>query len=178
MHALEGLVSIAAEGASSIQGGNRLIFENFANRSQADVKLAHKVVSVTKLDGSAPEWIVTNEHWKNGELIQSSSTYDAVMLAAPLHSTNIAFHNTDIVSQVPKHPYVHLFVTIAITNATAPRGCYFNKAWSCDPIGSTTILSTFSPYEKGNIATAPRINSLNYLRTAGDGQWVVKSQSS
>lgn len=43
LHGLSGAVSMAAEGASDIEGGNYQIFEQFLNRSGANVYLNTKV---------------------------------------------------------------------------------------------------------------------------------------
>lgn len=139
MHALETLVSIAAEGASSVKGGNRLIFEHFANHSGAAVHLSSPVTSLKKLQAPrtsrTPEWQLS--HTVDG--LDSTGTFDVVLIAAPWHQTGIQVTGSDASQTVgPPVEYIDLHVTIAITNASAPQACYFNPAWACkDPAPNT-----------------------------------------
>lgn len=62
IHGVGALVSLAPNGASTVVGGNRQIFERFVADSDARVHLDDPVVSVTKLDAAEddehPQWVV------------------------------------------------------------------------------------------------------------------------
>ena len=183
---------MAANGASSIKGGNRQLFEHFVANSNARVHLDTRVTSIEKtssspstgLDPTDRPWIVRYQDVDSGRT--SLQTFDAIIYATPMHPTlpsyaaNIEFINSNIPSRVPKLDYVHLYVTLLVTNATSPRPEFFEKKKG--EIIPNTILSTFESFEAGRSKIEPRLNSLNYLRNlgklsneTGDGH-VVKSE--
>lgn len=175
------MVSMAANGASSIQGGNRKLFEHFAANSDARVHLGTHVTSVERLrdtpsdgqssmpDPSRRPWLIRYEDVEDGR--SALQTYDAVIYAAPMHPTlssyaqEVNFMNSDIPSRIPHLDYVHLYVTLVVTNATSTRPEFFGK--KAGEIMPNTILSTFESFEAGKSKVRPRINSLNYLRNLG-----------
>jgi prenylcysteine oxidase/farnesylcysteine lyase len=176
LHALEGLVSLATGGAASVAGGNRLIFENFAKRSGADVRLRSRVKLLAKLDEEGAGWLVQLEDG-------SRETFHSVVIAAPFHQSGIRLYGNskngddddDIGKRVPEQRYVNLHVTLLVTNATAPRGEFFRgRKGSLAP---RTVYSTFERADRQRGHHRPKLNSLNYLRRAGDGKWVVKRES-
>lgn len=74
---------MAASGAWATEGGNYQIFEQFAHRSGADIKLGSTVVSIhntTEVDENGhyiKNYVVTTEDGADG-------VYDAVLLASPM----------------------------------------------------------------------------------------------
>ncbi|KAG0331378.1 hypothetical protein BG004_001691 [Podila humilis] len=88
LHALGAMVSMAADDALQVKGGNFQIFEGMLARSQAKVKLNAKVARVKKLkpehEGAEPRFEVTTT---NGQ----KEIFDHVVIAAPIHSMNIDF---------------------------------------------------------------------------------------
>ncbi|GAA5878578.1 hypothetical protein JCM3774_004071 [Rhodotorula dairenensis] len=178
LHGVGALVSLAATGAVSVRGGNRQIFEHFVGRSGARLRLGEtaKVEELLKLDvglrkrtgrkrddavrdvdggGSTerrPQWVVKTASGIGG------GTYDAVILAAPYHQTGIHFVNSLAPALIPKQPYVRLYVTFVITNATTPQASYFGlKEGTKMP---NEIFGTFATASKRK----PTFNSLNYLK--------------
>lgn len=147
MHALETLVSIAAEGASSVKGGNRLIFEHMARARGAAVHLQQPVTSLKKLqtsvraDGakSGPvEWEVTSQHLITGQ--KTSKTYDIVVVAAPWHRMKMQVSSAEAKRRAGAPvDYVDLHVTLVVTNATAPQACFFNPHWACRDAAPKTV---------------------------------------
>lgn len=142
MHALETLVSIAAEGASSVKGGNNQIFEQFVARSGAALHLEHQVTRIEKLE--APSKESTRAQWaltavsESGK--QKAETYDLLVVAAPWHQTDLQIVGSSAPALLgPPVEYVKLFVTIVITNATAPRACFFNPKWACNDAAPQTV---------------------------------------
>lgn len=172
---------MAANGASSIKGGNRQLFEHFAANSNARIHLNTRVMSIEKLeststsasngviDPTARPWLIRYEDVDSTRT--SLQLFDAIIYATPMHPTlssyasPVQFINSNIPSQVPKVDYVHLYVTLLVTNATNPRPEFFSK--KKDEIVPNTILSTFEAFENGKSKIKPRINSLNYLRNLG-----------
>ena len=173
IHALGGLVSQAATGASGVKGGNYQIFEHFLARSGATLYLnttvciflymrvyksslvpifilfshIHKVSSLTR---KSKKWILSTT---DGE----SRTYDSVILAAPFHSTGIAITPPPRFP-IPKQPYVHLHVTLLLTSSPTPISTYFSL-----PEGDkapTNVLTTHDGFVNGG--PAPEFNSLSY----------------
>lgn len=142
MHALETLVSIAAEGASSVRGGNRLIFEEFVDRSRAKVHLNTSVTQLKKLSPSSekglPKWALTYADPYKGH---SGRTFDAIIIASPWQFTgidNVAGSNAASRAG-PAFEYIDLYVTVAVTNASHPQACFFNPHWGCKDKAPNTV---------------------------------------
>jgi prenylcysteine oxidase/farnesylcysteine lyase len=180
IHSLGAMVSLAAQGARSVIGGNKRIFQQFAERSGCKVRLGTKVVKVVKLDagfvngggtrvgnqvessdgssstrgGRGSPWIVKAESAGDGP---TSEVFDSIIIAAPFKLSGIEIHNSLASKAIPHQDYVHLHVTFVITNATSPSSSYFNTTASIP----TSIFSTFSTTTS---APKPIFNSLNYLK--------------
>lgn len=81
IHALEGVVSLAGAGGASVRNGNRQIFEAFARRSGAKIRLNTEVVRVKKtLDVEGGGGVLYEVETKDGGV----ESYDAVIIAAPM----------------------------------------------------------------------------------------------
>ncbi|GAA5964487.1 hypothetical protein JCM3765_006303 [Sporobolomyces pararoseus] len=156
IHGLGALVSLAANGAVSVKGGNRQIFEQFVERSKAELRLNTRVNQVIKLDpereGGRSKWLVKTEQGQGG-------VYDAVILAAPYHQSSISFPQLSSSSLPPSQPYVNLHVTIVLTNSTTPLSSYFSL-----PTKATVPNSIFSTFTTPS-TSKPKFNSLNYLKS-------------
>lgn len=77
IHGVGALVSLAANGAVAVEGGNRRIFESFLGASDARVKLGSAVKEIVKLDGAEgerPQWLVKTEGGGGGTYDVSSPT--------------------------------------------------------------------------------------------------------
>ena len=155
IHGLGALVSLAANGASAIKEGNRRIFEEFLARSGAGFRLNATVEALTRVDeteaGKRDQWLVKSS--------AGEATYDAVILAAPFHQTNIRFKNTHAAELVPAQRYVELFVTFVLTSAPAPRPEYFNLP----PTTKQMPTSVFGTFDTAS-PVKPAFNSLNYIK--------------
>ncbi|KAM0788030.1 hypothetical protein ACM66B_006229 [Microbotryomycetes sp. NB124-2] len=152
--ALGSLVSMAATDASAIKGGNRRVFEEFLTRSGARVKLGDAVNSITKLDaakGKRPQYVVKTVGGGGG-------TFDAVIFAAPFHQAAVTMSNSKARSRIPYQPYIRLYVTFVITNASAPAPEYFGLK-----PGTRMPTSVFATYDTDS-TQKPTFNSLNYLQ--------------
>lgn len=177
IHALGALVSLAATGAQSVEGGNRRIFEQFAARSRADIRLNTRVEEIVRLDDG--KWVVKTESGQNGGVFDVSlfrikrlrrisldvTLLQVVILAAPFHESGISIPQLPLDSIPPPQPFVNLHVTLVLTNASAPLASYFSSRSSS--ISTTTseipksIFSTFTT----DSTVKPEFNSLNYLQT-------------
>ncbi|KAI5479707.1 prenylcysteine oxidase [Pseudohyphozyma bogoriensis] len=157
IHGLGALVSLAAQGASKVVGGNRRIFEGFMGESGAKLRLGGggEVMKITKLDkaeGGRAKWVVQTKEGAGG-------TFDAVILAAPFHQTSVSFINTPLPSVIPAQPYVPLHVTFVLTNASSPSPSYFSL-----PPRTKIATSIFATFDTTS-STKPSFNSLNYLQS-------------
>ncbi|KAG0296717.1 hypothetical protein BGZ97_004465 [Linnemannia gamsii] len=158
IHALGALVTMAANDAQQIQGGNFQIFEGMVAKSGAEVRLETKIARIRKLapqsEGEEPQFEVTTTGGQK-------QIFDYIILAAPIESTNIDF---DI--SLPPQPKVH-YRTI---HATFVRGnvnpSYFYTPSS--PVSSSTpsakdfpthILSTNSHAEFTSLSIQARLSN-------------------
>ncbi|KAJ7042618.1 Prenylcysteine lyase-domain-containing protein [Mycena alexandri] len=159
IHALEGACSLAPTGASAVEGGNFQIFEQFLNRSDANLYLNTSVTSISP--ASKGQWVV--------ESARGSETYTAVILAAPLHSTSIELP-IEISAQVPPQPYVHLHVTLFTTTLSSipPQSLSLPASTKIPPM----LLTTFEGARNGG--KEPEFNSMSYHGLISEGEWVVK----
>jgi prenylcysteine oxidase/farnesylcysteine lyase len=167
IHALEGLVSMAANGAVSAVGGNFQIFANFLDHSNAKVHLRTTVTTIQKDEDG---WRLDVEDTQEPNNFGTTKPFDAVIIAAPHKSTKISFPSSS--ARVPPVPYVHLHVTLFTTTSRSPNAAYFNL-----PEGSaipSMILTSAQARRQG--APEPDFNSMNYLqKTSADREeWVVK----
>ncbi|KDN34630.1 hypothetical protein RSAG8_12292, partial [Rhizoctonia solani AG-8 WAC10335] len=164
IHALEGMVSMAANGAHSVAGGNWRVFERWVKESGAKVHLGTTVQQLRQ--GPMGKWHLAVEG-------ADEETYDAVVLAAPYNGTGIKLEAPGLDPQTAFPPvnYVHLHVTLLATTAKHPQGSYFFPT-APETIVPQTILTTASgPIE-------PEFNSLTYHeRIEREGQppeYIVK----
>ncbi|KAG0056956.1 hypothetical protein BGZ83_002563 [Gryganskiella cystojenkinii] len=120
IHALGALVSMAADDALQIQGGNFQIFEGMVKRSGAQVKLNTKVTRVKKLE---PEYEGGEHRFEITTLDGRKEIFDTLVIAAPIQSMDIDF-DLDL-PPLPK-------VSYRTIHATFVRGhvnpAYFNAA--------------------------------------------------
>ncbi|KAI6032073.1 FAD/NAD(P)-binding domain-containing protein [Pisolithus microcarpus] len=147
IHALEGTCSLAATGASAVRDGNFLIFENFLNRSGANVYLNSEVRDILRVPASS-RWII---HTPSGSRI-----YKAIILAAPFHQTNITVPS-DLAELIPPQPYVHLHVTLLTTKSESTNPAYFNLP--PDEKVPKVILTTHEGVRNGGVE--PEFNSIS-----------------
>jgi len=147
LHAIVAICSLLAEGGVSVKGGNWQIFEQFVERSGARVFLKTEVVGIQRRLGGA--WTVVTR--------DESRDYDAVIIAAPYHTSSISLPD-DLSSLIPPQPYINLHVTLLTTTATTPDPEYFGyKPGEKVP---TTILTSLDGVRHGG--KAPEFNSLTY----------------
>ncbi|KAF9922602.1 hypothetical protein FBU30_007271 [Linnemannia zychae] len=168
IHALGALVTMAANDARQIEGGNFQIFEGMVAKSKAEVKLETKVARVRRLapqsdDAESQFEVTTTEGHKQ--------VFDYIVLAAPIESTNIDF---DI--SLPPQPKVD-YRTI---HATFVRG-NVNPAYFFTPassISSTPPSSQKLPTHILSTNARSEFTSLSIQARLSNGETITKIFSS
>ena len=173
----------------SIQGGNWQIFEQFVNRSGAQLFLKTEVGRLFCLSPANPYVFTLNQVASIDRSSNDTWTivtkeehreYDAVVIAAPYHSSHISLP-ANLSSLIPPQPYIHLHVTLLTTTAATPNPVYFGEEPGSEI--PTSILTTFEGARHGG--RAPEFNSLQYRGKAWSAtngthdaqetdEWVVK----
>lgn len=139
------------------------LYEHFLLQVDYQSYSWRQVQSIKRKSSLSQLWTVTTR--------QGSRNYKAVVIAAPFHSTGISFP-TEISSQVPEQPYVHLHVTLLSTTAKQPNPAYFSlPANSKVP---SMVLTSYEGVRQGG--KAPEFNSLSYHGRVAEGvdEWTVK----
>ncbi|KAL1595613.1 hypothetical protein SLS59_008251 [Nothophoma quercina] len=138
IHGLETMVCMATSGAMQIDGGNWRIFASMLKSSSAITTHLHTHVSqVAKQDDGTYHLSI------NG----TTSTFDEVILAAPLQFTNLT------ISPAPKHtpdaiPYVKLHVTLfASPFKLDPAAFNLNPSEAVPQYVLTTLPTTEKPLD-------------------------------
>ncbi|KAF9115235.1 hypothetical protein BGX27_008469 [Mortierella sp. AM989] len=88
IHALGALVTMAADDALQIEGGNFQIFEGMVARSKANVKLNTKIARVRRLE---PAYEGAESRFEITTTAGQKEIFDTIVIAAPIQSTNIKF---------------------------------------------------------------------------------------
>ncbi|GAB5593460.1 hypothetical protein Unana1_08360 [Umbelopsis nana] len=163
LHALGSHISMAASGAKSVKGGNFQIFEEFAVRSGADIRLNTEVKDIkTSLEYNEDEEVVTRYILETSD--GNMDSFDVVIIAAPLHSTKLKSF------QSPEYPeYKKIHVTLI---AGVPNPAKFGKSASDVP---TTIVTTGPPYiDHFENGTQPFTTFAQHRYIPDTGETVVK----
>ncbi len=117
IHGLETVVSMAAEKAVQVVGGNYQIFEGFIKHSGANLLLNTRVSKLRQLNG---KWIVETG---SGQIDE----FDQVIIAAPLHLSQIEIEGENI-TELEEVEYRDLHVTFVSTPKSNPiENEYFGK---------------------------------------------------
>ncbi|KAK3818374.1 MAG: Prenylcysteine lyase-domain-containing protein [Benniella sp.] len=105
IHALGALVTMAADDALQIQGGNFQIFEGMVGHSKANVQLNTKIARVHRLPPRDGEESLFEVTMMSGH----KEIFNTVVLAAPIHTSGIDF-DIDLPPQ-PKVSYRTIYAT-------------------------------------------------------------------
>lgn len=125
---------MAAAGARSIKGGNFRIFEEFAVRSNADIRLNTVVADIqTSLEYDHENRPITRYILQTDAGTMES--FDAVIIAAPLQSTHL---KSFLRPELPEYKIIHVTLIAGVPNPS-----HFDKSSSDVP---TTIVTTGPPY--------------------------------
>ncbi|KAF9898659.1 hypothetical protein BX616_003764, partial [Lobosporangium transversale] len=88
IHTLGAMVSMAANDALRVQGGNFQIFEGMVGHSKAHVRLSTKIARVRR---TKPEYEGADTKFEVITASGQKQVFDIVVIAAPIQSTNIDF---------------------------------------------------------------------------------------
>lgn len=180
IHALEGVVSIATNGAMAVEGGNWRIFESMVKASKAEVRLGTEVKRIERHEDGTFTITSKAASTEDGTEAQSTSEdFDTVILAAPYQ-----FANLDIApkpSIVPDTiPYVNLHVTLFTSpHYLAPAAFNLPPSEKVPRMLLTTLQPSENPGADPYYKSKVNFNSISLLgtrynrRTGGD-QYLYK----
>ncbi|AEO68308.1 uncharacterized protein THITE_2145487 [Thermothielavioides terrestris NRRL 8126] len=150
LHGLHTLVSLAANGAIGVRGGNWQIFSEMARRSSAFLALNTTVVAIDKGEDAASDRPRYTLQTTSGIAPDDTTTYpvafDNVIIATPYQFSGMSAGLGVLDSPIEAVPYVELHVTIFTSPSWfSPR--FFGLRSSQKPPGLvlTTLASTDTP---------------------------------
>ncbi|KAI8979473.1 Prenylcysteine lyase-domain-containing protein [Mycotypha africana] len=165
LHALAVMVSMeAGHGTWAVEGGNYRIFEEFAHRSQASLRLQTKVTAIsnfTEIDfegNSVSRYLVETADG-------SSEVFDEVVLATPILFSGIQFSFPTQSEQRHYHP-VH--VTLV---AGHPNPSYFGRTMDKMP---TFVITTGVPLVNHFENASAPFYTISVHRFLDNGESVIK----
>ncbi|PPQ76784.1 hypothetical protein CVT24_011340 [Panaeolus cyanescens] len=160
-HALQSVFQMTPHPHYQIPGGTRRVFEEFIQASSASVMLNTTVKSIEK-SADARRWRVNTAN--------TSGEYDAVIIAAPFHQTNMTSPE-EVSAQVPLVSYETVHVTVVVT-----RSPYVNTTFPASQSQDEDMSDVMMGKEDKRRGD---FSSLTHWRYAGQ-VWVVtiKSRSS
>ncbi|KAK4948219.1 hypothetical protein LTR66_014131 [Elasticomyces elasticus] len=143
IHGLETLVSMSAEGAMAVQGGNWQIFQHMLERWGATVKLNTTVVDVTVLGtGRVDVYAVSTDEQET----TTPATFDTVIIAAPSFNNKVGIEPKTTVASYNTTEYVPLHVTL-FTSPYRPSLAYFTSGRSqSDSDVPDSVLTTLPDF--------------------------------
>ncbi|KAL7412229.1 Prenylcysteine lyase-domain-containing protein [Mrakia frigida] len=184
LHALVGMVSLAATGASSVQGGNWKIFRSFIERSKAKLHLETEVTSISPLldlSTGSTRWLLHTNSTSTSSpppAVVEEEPFDALLFANPWHQSKVSQDEGldglfGLMDAIPPQPYIHLHVTLLVTTASRPSPSFFNQPPST-PIPRTILTSSATHRHTGS--RLPEFQSITYHGEVVEGseEWVVK----
>ena len=98
-----------------------------------------------------------------------SADYKAVIIAAPLHNSNIEIP-TALLSQIPEQPVSSLHVTVLTTTLPVLNAEYFALPVA-SPLPKRILTTHDSQRQDGK---EPEFYSISYSGLVRDGEWAVK----
>ncbi|KAL8645763.1 MAG: hypothetical protein Q9226_007152, partial [Calogaya cf. arnoldii] len=142
IHGLEAMVSLAADGVMSVNGGNWKIFDRMLRHDRNEILLNTHVTDVSLSDQPRQYQVKSISSIGNGQesstSTKTSRTFNTIILAGPLQYSNITFEPT-LASPPSSIPYVTLYVTL-FTSPYRLSPSKFGLQHSED--APTTILTT------------------------------------
>nr|XP_019048632.1 hypothetical protein I302_02404 [Kwoniella bestiolae CBS 10118]OCF27562.1 hypothetical protein I302_02404 [Kwoniella bestiolae CBS 10118] len=163
IHALGAGVSLAASGASSIQGGNWQIFKGMLDESKATVKLN---TQASFLLISLPFLVQTKKAFND------IKPFDAVLFAAPWHSSPISKKlEAKFESPIPAQQYVRLHVTYLTTTKSRPQASLFGLN-ETDYVPRSIMTSALTSRKNGT--TPSNFESIAWHAETPAGEYPVK----
>lgn len=148
IHGLDTMVSMAADGAVAVDGGNWRIFDHFVAASGAHFQLNTSVSSITlgsKPDAKYPKYLLNTKSDSGEDAV--GVPFDNVILATPYQFSGIKASSSVLQTLIDEVPYVKLHVTLfASPLAIDPAFLGLEP----DAKVPTTVLTTYAPTEDGS----------------------------
>ncbi|KAJ7596706.1 Prenylcysteine lyase-domain-containing protein [Mycena floridula] len=161
VHALLGSVSMAANSAASIKGGNYQLFERFLEHSGANIYTNTTVQSIIPKSSGSHHWRIESD--------KGTKNYKAVILALPFHSSGINLPSS-LSSQIPVQKYVRLHVTLLTTTSPTMNPAILNLSEKTRV--PRMLLTTYDGARNGG--KEPEFNSISYHGLVRENEWFVK----
>ena len=140
LNAFAGFASILSASSSTYTtyGGNDVFVQTLFDNTNATVHLSTAVTEITK---TKEGYDVGYENSKDKEASRSTSTttYDIVVIAAPIEFTNIDIRGVKL-PDIPQRTYVHWYVTLVVAEALNPD--YFGRDPTPDNVYTTHNSTT------------------------------------
>lgn len=157
---------MAIEGAMQIEGGNWQIFDGMLKASNSTVFLNTAVEQIGKNNKGTHSIKSSSIDSRTGAKQTRESSFDVVILAAPLQFSDIEIEDGHFKHTPDEIPYVTLHVTL-LTSTHTLSPAFFNLAPG-DKV-PTTVLTTLPPDEiperpEGGVGS-PGFFSISTLRT-------------
>ncbi|KAJ4291318.1 hypothetical protein N0V88_006322 [Collariella sp. IMI 366227] len=130
IHGLDTMVSLAAAGAKSVQGGNWQIFREMAHRSGASVLLNTAVVSLEKTQGKYT--VKATSGSTPGNPTAHPVAFDNVIIANPLQFSGMSVAKAVLKTTIEPVSYVNLHVTLFTSKHRFRPGFFGLRA--CPPL--------------------------------------------
>ncbi|KAL2163249.1 hypothetical protein VTH06DRAFT_5305 [Thermothelomyces fergusii] len=163
IHGLDTLVSMAAEDALSVEGGNWQIFHHMVQRSGAVVALNTTVIGIDRVsDGTSSQRryaVRTQPSDKPESSIIQPVAFDHVILANPFQFSGITVGKGVLETTIDEIPYVQLHVTI-FTSPYRLNPRFFGLPTSAQVPGM--VLTTLAQSDTPSSA-AERVDKAGFL---------------
>ena len=163
IHALEAMVSMAADDAQSVTGGNWQIFDSMIAASNATSLLGMEVTAIEKRHSGHYRLRIHNASDVHHDS-SSIHNFDAVILAAPHQFSDIALTGSPPADVPDKVPYVRLHVTL-FTSPHLLSPLYFNmkKDKPAPRVILTTLPKSEQPKKGSERVGSPGFFSISLL---------------
>ncbi len=171
VRSLKSQVSLGAQGALSVQGGNWQIFNEFAQRSGASIALNTAVVGIQKTPSGSQYTLQKTSGSTPGTPVTHPVNFDNVIIANPYQFSGISAGQGVLQTPIEQIPYVQLHVTI-FTSAShiSPRFFDLPNVFPVPGMILTTLAQDDTPISGVNGAGKARFFSINILGKATNPQ--------
>ncbi|PPQ82411.1 hypothetical protein CVT24_002057 [Panaeolus cyanescens] len=159
LNAVQYAFSMTSEERRAVAGGTGKIFMNFAEASDANVYLNTNVYSVQRCCNSQ-KWVVFSDRGR--------VEYDAVLLAAPYHSTSINLP-PEVLKDIPPQTCHDIYSTVLVTSSASLNNTYFGL-----PEDVQGRIKSVLTQDSGMKGSKKEFYSIQYVDKLMDKSWSVR----